>query len=563
MISNKNYHFQVDLSNIPRKHNHIEWRKSKNCVIPFTCDLFNGEFKVVEHIPKNSKNKLSTSLIILEYNGIILNPISTTMLSKGVLHGILKDYLPNWEYNIGDVIINDDKSVKIIDRKIINGKRSYKILCLNCGFNSGEHYSLVSNIFKPEYWINEWRLKSKSTCPCCCKKVIVQGINDIATTDSWMVKYFANKYDLITHTSQSQKKIDMICPNCGNHKPQIISNLYKRKYMSCECSDNISFPNKLAFYTLKSISVLENYQREYSPKWVKPYRYDNYFEYQGQSYIIEMDGNVGHGNMQYRSNKRDIDGLQRDLIKNKKAFENNIKLYRVDCTSTNYDIIYQNLCNVVSNILGYVPVLNKEAIISLSIKNIIKDVCNYYSKISNNHQEICNTYKINSTTLLRYLEQGSKYGWCDYKKMTVIKNENKIKVAELYQSNLSLTEIASELKLHYDTVKKYIIEADSEGLCVFNSQLEHENRVKIGLEKRINFFSKTVYMYDMNYNFIREYKSATEIERNSLNDFGIILKSRAIGRVCLKQRPQYKGYIFTYTPINISQHDCEGKVTTC
>lgn len=558
MASNKNYHFQVDLSNVPIKNNCYNWANSKNCIIPFVCDLFNGELRVIECIPKNSKNKLSSSLVIMEYKGIVLNPISTTRLTRGALHGILKDYLPKatWKYNIGDIINDENRNIKIIDRQIINGMHNYKILCLRCGFNSGKHYSLVNNVFKSEYWISEYRLfDADAQCPCCCvpSKIIVQGINDIATTAPWMIEYFVNKDDLLTHTCQSNKKVDMICPSCGKHKLLIIGNLYRRKYIPCVCDDFVSFPNKLAFYTLNSIPELKNYQREYSPNWVKPCRYDNYFTYNDKEYIIEMDGNIGHGKMKYKSTEKDVDGLQRDLLKDQKALEHKIKLYRIDCTSNNYDTIYDNLNFTLKNILGYFPLLDKQAIITSSTKNIVKEVCNYYSNVTKNQKQICDTYKISPSTTLKYLEQGAKYGWCDYKKISCIKEENKRKAVELYLENYSVDEIAKEMDLNYCTIRNYIKEADASGLCVYNSPEQRIKTYKKRAEQAITISSKRVYMYDINYNYIAQYKSVIELERNSLNDFGTELKSRCVGRVCLKHRRHYKGYIFSYTPLtNIS-----------
>lgn len=52
-----------------------------------------------------------------------------------------------------------------------------------------------------------------------------------------------------------------------------------------------------------------------------------------------MDGSVGHGNKKYKSIENDIEGLKRDLIKNELAKNNNITLYRIDCTSNDYHII--------------------------------------------------------------------------------------------------------------------------------------------------------------------------------------------------------------------------------
>lgn len=61
---------------------------------------------------------------------------------------------------------------------------------------------------------------------------------------------------------------------------------------------------------------------------------------------------------------------------------------------------------------------------------------------------------------------------------------------------------------------------------------------------------KKVYVYDLNLNYIGIYPSQCELERRSLNDFGILLRSQSVSRVCTGERKQYKGYIFSFTKLH-------------
>ena len=139
-------------------------------------------------------------------------------------------------------------------------------------------------------------------CPVCANKVVVPGINDIPTTAPWMVKYFQGGYDEAKlYTCQSNKKIYPICPDCGRikNKPATINNIYRCHSIWCVCGDSLSYPNKFAYAFLEQLQV-SSLMHEYNPDWLKPYRYDNYFEYKGKKYILEMDGGLGHGNIKIR-----------------------------------------------------------------------------------------------------------------------------------------------------------------------------------------------------------------------------------------------------------------------
>lgn len=61
--------------------------------------------------------------------------------------------------------------------------------------------------------------------------------------------------------------------------------------------------------------------------------------------------------------------------------------------------------------------------------------------------------------------------------------------------------------------------------------------------------AKKVYVYDIDLNYICTYKSLSYLTENSEKDFDEKFSSGCISRVCLGQRKQYKGYIFSYTPL--------------
>ena len=104
----------------------------------------------------------------------------------------------------------------IIDRKYVDnvrfkdGKRYnehrkyYKYKCLNCN---------------NEDWVIEYTLNDSQHCGCnaCCypPKKLVQGINDIATTNPWMIKYFDNPDDANDINIPVTKLVTVFAINIG------------------------------------------------------------------------------------------------------------------------------------------------------------------------------------------------------------------------------------------------------------------------------------------------------------------------------------------------------------
>ena len=212
----------------------------------------------------------------------------------------------------------------------------------------------------------------------------------------------------------------MTCPYCGEIKKYQIYNLYTYGYLPCICSDGVSIPNKIAYYTFNSIKgKIDYYEREYSPEWAKPFRYDNYLEIDNKKYIVEMDGGLGHGIREYKTNKKDVKGLKNDIIKEKLAKENNIILFRVDCNSCSpYDyktMLYRLVSIIKENIFYDIDnFINEEFIMKKSLSNLIIDVCYYKNNNQNfTNNEIASIFNLHKDTVKKYLKVGREYGWCD------------------------------------------------------------------------------------------------------------------------------------------------------
>ena len=257
-------------------------------------------------------------------------------------------------------------------------------------------------------------------CPICIGKDCVAGINDIATKRPDLIKYFVDKEDAARYTTGSGQRLIFKCPDCGQEKEMTISVLTCSGFSCGICSDNISYPNKYMRGFLSQLPV-ENVDYEYSPEWIKPLRYDGYFEYNGQSYIMEMDGALGHGKSKYGSKEKDIEGLKKDKYKESMASQHNIKVIRIDCEVSESDYISNNIINSELVDIFDLSSIDWNKCNEFATKNIVKEVCDYFNKTNLNPSTIAKVLKLGNNTVRRYLRRGTELGWCNYQPNSTIR----------------------------------------------------------------------------------------------------------------------------------------------
>ena len=162
------------------------------------------------------------------------------------------------------------------------------------------------------------QIDKNTCCPCCKNKQVISGINDIPTTEPWMVKYFPGGYDEAkNYTSGSEYMFFPICPDCGEQsKVKVITyNLKRQRTITCTCKDSFSYPEKFMYKLLEQLNVKFIYQlTKQTLKWVSSYRYDFYLP--ELNIIIET-----HGSQHY--NIENV--IQNDCDKKKLANINGVK----------------------------------------------------------------------------------------------------------------------------------------------------------------------------------------------------------------------------------------------
>lgn len=305
----------------------------------------------------------------------------------------------DFKYKIGQNFKTEYKDLTVIDTIIKDNKKYYRYHCNRCG----------NEDITQETYINSL----KYTCSVCAGNKTLKGYNDIHTTDEWMEKYLLDKNDAFIYSRCSNQRVRTKCPDCGKEGYIIPTNLYKARTIKCDCSDGHSLPERLMYYVLKYLEV--DFIKEYRPSWSNRKRYDFYIP--SLNIIIEMDGGMGHGygNFGKKNELKMYNDIVLDKLKEDLAKENGIiDIIRINCKISNLNNVKEEILK--SRLSEYMDLSNIDWIecMSNSEKNIVLEICNFYKDTKTKPREISDIYKIDYTTILRYLKRGTTYGWCEY-----------------------------------------------------------------------------------------------------------------------------------------------------
>lgn len=249
-------------------------------------------------------------------------------------------------------------------------------------------------------------------CSICKGNTVVKGINDIATTHPHLVEYFANIKDAYGNSKGSHNIIMIKCPYCGHEQPMQVKNLVNQGFKCHVCDSGISFPNRLARVLLKELPI-ENWVCEYHPEWSNGKIYDNYFEYQGNKYILEMDGGLGHGNTDFKHHV-DMAGLINDNYKDNMAKQHNVDVIRIDCKMSKFEYIKKNILDSkLADIFDLTKIDWNQCYLD-STDNLTVKICDYYRDTKASHKEIMNVFNVGYTTVSKSLKIGGEIGIIDY-----------------------------------------------------------------------------------------------------------------------------------------------------
>lgn len=250
-------------------------------------------------------------------------------------------------------------------------------------------------------------------CPCCSGRHLIVGYTDLWTTHPNISKMLANPSDGYKYSRNSEVKVDWICPECGTIvKNKSIHNTVNHK-LSCQiCNDNLSSGFKYVCSLLEYLNI--DYNTEHGFDWLKDKRYDIYIP--NSNIIIEVHGlqhyeDCGLSKMG-RTFKEECDN---DILKEETAKLNNINNYiSIDCRKTEFQWQTEHIKNSKLSELLDLSNVNWKEVYENSLKSYVIKTCNLWnSNVS--VLEIAKKLKISTGTVQRYLHLCTQAGLCVYK----------------------------------------------------------------------------------------------------------------------------------------------------
>jgi len=297
--------------------------------------------------------------------------------------------------------------------------------------------------------------------------------NAIKTIYPQIIELLVNMEDA-DKSKGTGEKILMKCPKCDEEKYIKINNFIKQGFGCHKCSDGISYPNKFMFNFFEQIQKLnkiKNFKREQTFKWLK-YQFkgklrqgfiDFYFELNNKKYGIEMDGEFhikdNSMNGQTKEESKYIDN-EKDILLKKYAIEP----IRIDCRKSEMEWIKNHIMQSNPSL----PQLLNFKVNDIDWIKCHEYACNSLVKIAcdlwNNEikiVEIAGILKVHRNTIVRYLKQGTIIGWCNYipekekeKNFMLIHKNNNKKIINLTTMEVfnSINEASNKYNMHSSNI---------------------------------------------------------------------------------------------------------------
>lgn len=419
----------------------VQWKKLSGCYVKFKYRDISGLIKVISVI-RNSQE------LYVEYENTV-SKISQDTFKHARLQYVLNYNNINgniFKYKVNYNIKNDKRNLTVTDFFYYRTKL-YKLKCNICGWDKGIASERDLNL-------------DQYICSCCMGRTVVEGINDIPTTDPWMIPYFQGGYDEAKlYTKGSNKRIYFVCPDCKKVKSTttIINSLFRYKSIGCICGDGISYPEKFfgKFLDLIHVKYIRQTNKTILP-WSDNYKYDFYIP--DFDLIIET-----HGEQHYKLRSTSCwDSLENvktnDDDKYKLAIKN-IKHYIViDCSMSDKHFIKESIIkSELQNILTFNhSCVNWDTCDEYATSNLVKLVCDYKSKHNEaTANDIAEIFNVDVTTVYKYLHSGNTIGWCNYDAKLALKNGAK-KTKKLKYGKLLAYYDNYEYIGSFDTVDDFI-----------------------------------------------------------------------------------------------------------
>lgn len=244
-----------------------------------------------------------------------------------------------------------------------------------------------------------------------------------------MVELLKDKNDAFKYARCSNKKIDWIC-RCGKEiLGKAPDDVYYHGLACSNCSDSISYPEKIISNMLSQLGV--NYKTQFIIDGYS-YRYDFYLiDY---NYIIEVHGNQHYNEHGFGMICEDARTLkeeqQNDIDKKNLAISLGYKYVVLDCRKSELGYIKGSVLNSeLIKLFDNINDLDWDKIHINSLKSRSVYICELYND-SFSINEICLITGITYDSCISYLRKGAACGLCNYSGI-----ENRIKALDKIHEN--------------------------------------------------------------------------------------------------------------------------------
>ena len=351
---------------------------------------------------------------------------------------VLKLKTKEFKYEIGEIIKDDKRDLVITDRE-------YRLDISNN--QNKKYYKYTCNKCTwTEGWIAENSLNRGSGCVCCCSnpRVVVPHINSIWAKAPWMIDLGMSKEDALANTCCSHDKITVKCPNCDKEKNIVINSIYNLRSIGCTCGDGKSYPEKFMANVFMQLGM--DFEAEYTPEWAEGKRYDFYIP--SLNIIIET-----HGKQHYEESPRGrslAKEQENDRVKEKLAKNNGINEYIViDCRKSDMEYIKESILKSKLNDIFDLSKVDWLKCEEFALSNLVKEVCDYWNRKEEWETTISiaknNIWGIKSSLCInKYLKKGTKLGWTSYdpraevRKVSFKAGKSNSKPVEMFKDGISL-----------------------------------------------------------------------------------------------------------------------------
>lgn len=193
-------------------------RKTKEQFIKEMAEIFPNLILIGQYVNVNTKTRFKCLIHDFEFDAYPCNVLAGHGCKKcGVEKSSKSRRKPHNQFVAEMATINPD--IDIVGQ-YIDAKTKVLVRCKIDGY----------------VWLADPRkLRRGARCAVCTNRVIMIGVNDVATTNPESLKYFKNPEDAKKYVAGSEEYIDGICPECGYEKRIRVCNLIRFGFFCNEC----------------------------------------------------------------------------------------------------------------------------------------------------------------------------------------------------------------------------------------------------------------------------------------------------------------------------------------